>query len=169
VNPDAALPLRDIHLPDPVSWWPPAPGWWLLLVLSILLIVGLIWLVKRWRRPVLRKRAREELESIFQQYQQHGDRHRLVQQLSVAIRRVVMSYAGRSSAAGVTGAEWHQRINQLGGSAGFSEDVIYLLSRAPYQKQPQISDEQVSQLESQFRAWLSALSKGPIQKGAGHV
>ena len=27
------LPLRDIHLPEAVSWWPPAYGWWLLVVL----------------------------------------------------------------------------------------------------------------------------------------
>ena len=23
------IPLRDLHLPDAISWWPLAPGWWL--------------------------------------------------------------------------------------------------------------------------------------------
>ena len=27
--------LKDIHLPSPVSFWPPAPGWWILAVLLI--------------------------------------------------------------------------------------------------------------------------------------
>jgi hypothetical protein len=35
MNPDPLAQLRDIHLPEPVSWWPPAPGWWgLALVVS---------------------------------------------------------------------------------------------------------------------------------------
>ena len=31
------LPLRDIHLPGSVGWWPPAIGWWLL---AALVLVG---------------------------------------------------------------------------------------------------------------------------------
>ena len=27
--------LRGYHMPDPIDWWPPAPGWWLLLILTI--------------------------------------------------------------------------------------------------------------------------------------
>ena len=36
------LPLKGIHLPDPITWWPLAPGWWLLgfLVLALLILVG---------------------------------------------------------------------------------------------------------------------------------
>ena len=22
------LPLRDLHLPETIGWWPLAPGWW---------------------------------------------------------------------------------------------------------------------------------------------
>ena len=37
------LPLRDLHLPEPVGWWPPAPGWWILLLLvTTLLAYGLV-------------------------------------------------------------------------------------------------------------------------------
>ena len=34
------LQLRDIHLPAEPSWWPPAPGWWLL---AILLMARVWW------------------------------------------------------------------------------------------------------------------------------
>ena len=31
------LPLRDIELPEAISWWPLAPGWWLLLMVVLTL------------------------------------------------------------------------------------------------------------------------------------
>lgn len=32
--------LKDIHLPADISWWPLAPGWWMLLILGIALVAG---------------------------------------------------------------------------------------------------------------------------------
>ena len=60
------LPLRDIHLPDPVSWWPMAPGWWLLFFLLVLLISLSIFFLRRrqqYRRSAVYK-AKQELDRI---------------------------------------------------------------------------------------------------------
>ena len=47
------LPLRDIHLPDPIGWWPLAPGWWGVLGLVLLIISGIFW----WRRKKHRRNS----------------------------------------------------------------------------------------------------------------
>jgi len=66
MNPqDPLSQLRDIHLPETGGFWPPAPGWWVLMVLAL---IALAWVVlavirrrrrNRWRR--LAKQALDEL------------------------------------------------------------------------------------------------------------
>lgn len=54
-----ALPLRDIHPSLAPAWWPPAPGWWVVIATVALLVVALAaW---RWRRV----RRRRSLEQAF--------------------------------------------------------------------------------------------------------
>lgn len=45
----AALPLRDVQLPASPSWWPPAPGWLLLITLGVVALAVLV-AVLGWRR-----------------------------------------------------------------------------------------------------------------------
>ena len=57
LNPQAQAPnpldqLRDIHLPEPISWWPPAPGWWILAVASCALLA---WILKYLHQPLSRQ------------------------------------------------------------------------------------------------------------------
>ncbi|WP_028917230.1 DUF4381 family protein [Pseudoxanthomonas sp. J35] len=50
----ANLPLRDVHLPGSPSWWPPAPGWWLLgAAIALALLAWAGWLA--WRRARRRR------------------------------------------------------------------------------------------------------------------
>lgn len=159
MNPAQELPLRDIHLPDPVSWWPPAPGWWLLAVLMLLLIAGLYWLLKKIRQPVLKKSAREEIRYIIDAYQQHQQKLLLIQQLSMAIRRIAMSYVSRQQMAGLTGAHWYHKLNAEIGGQPLGQQAIELLLEMPYQKTPDISDEQVELLIDEVQGWVSGLDR----------
>lgn len=48
---DPLSDLRDIHLPDPGGFWPPAPGWWVLLAVGLIVIAGsILILYRRYRR-----------------------------------------------------------------------------------------------------------------------
>jgi len=60
----ANLPLHDIHLPAPIGWWPPAPGWWILAGL-LLLIPIFIWGLSRFRqRRKMQRLALQQLEKL---------------------------------------------------------------------------------------------------------
>ena len=76
--------LRDIHLPEPVSWWPPAPGWWLL-ALSVCALLGwlLTWLYRRYRANSYRREALHQL----QQLQSDSDPQEQLQALFILLKQ----------------------------------------------------------------------------------
>jgi len=101
------LPLRDLHLPDPIGWWPLAPGWWVLIVLAM---VGLGWLLlmawRTWQFNAPRRYAIQALAIVETEYLSHRDPVMLGQQLSELLRRGMLAYAPRHEVAGVTGEPW---------------------------------------------------------------
>ncbi len=59
LQPAPTLQLKDVHPGIAPDWWPPAPGWWLLLGIVLLLA---LWLGRWWLR---RQRRRRELARYF--------------------------------------------------------------------------------------------------------
>ena len=101
------LPLRDLHLPEAVGWWPLAPGWWVLVVLAAVLSG---WLAYRgWRQRqfnAARRYAMRELAQVEAEYLQHRDPVALAQRVSELLRRAMLAYAPRHEVAGLTGEDW---------------------------------------------------------------
>jgi len=154
---DVPLPLRDIHLPDPISWWPLAPGWWLLLGLIIIGAVSVWW----WRRhkaaAQVRVAALAEWQQLMADFQQQQDVNRLVCGLSILLRRVCLSYYPRETVAGLSGEAWLQYLDQthpLPQQNPFSEGDGRLLLDAPYRQQ---IDVDVLALHALCGEWLRAL------------
>ncbi|MEE8364630.1 MAG: DUF4381 domain-containing protein [Gammaproteobacteria bacterium] len=156
------LPLRDIHLPTDSLWWPPAPGWWMLLVLLIL--IGLLlpkipgWL----RRKSIRTLSLREFDRIRRTSSAgHLADRQVLQEVSVLLRRTVMSYGARGSDANLCGDRWLTRLNQISGQRCFSSDQCDLLTRGQYQPRVEID---IEALLHSCENWIESLPRK-----AGHA
>ena len=143
--------LRDIRLPDPVSWWPPAPGWWLLAVLGLVLGFELMRrLMRRLRSPS--RAARRELVGIRGKYADSGDAAQLVITLSAFVRRCVLAGFPRPEVAGLTGDAWLEFLNRTGNTQGFTNGPGEALTSAPYQATATIDAQPLLEL---VEAWVN--------------
>lgn len=101
-QPDWLAQLAPPHAPPPVGWWPLAPGWWGLLLMLAVVVLGIcLWYrrpAQRLRRIGLRELAQVECTTV-------GDAA-----LACALERLVRRYAvaryGREAVAGLSGDRW---------------------------------------------------------------
>ncbi|MDD5412201.1 MAG: DUF4381 domain-containing protein [Methylobacter sp.] len=153
------LPLKDIHLPEAIGWWPPAIGWWILAVLIPLLIVFFIWFYKSLTRKTAIKTAKKILAEIKRDTTRDNDQK--LRDLSVLIRRVAISVSPRAETAGLIGREWLAFLDGSVKGSPFSEGIGQLLADAPYRKTP-ITEPEILQLISLCEDWLKSQAKLPL-------
>lgn len=158
MNPDLSQ-LRDIHLPAPISWWPPAPGWWLLAVLVVAILFGLYFLYRRRLRNDWRRSALAELTRLRQQYQaQPTSAQIIVSELSVLLRRVAISCFPREEVAMLSGDKWLAFLDRgMGEGAAFQSEQGRLLAVAPYVADAAISAETLLGLFTLCENWIIKL------------
>lgn len=98
--------LRDIRDIDPVGWWPPGPGWWVMFALGIALTVAGVFIWNRWKsRLGWRADARRRI-LMLRKRMATQDPKKTAGELSEFLRRVAMARYGRVDCAGLTGTEW---------------------------------------------------------------
>ena len=91
--------LRDIHLPQPVGWWPLAPACWALAAALLVATLGSVLLVRwrRRRRESLRALALAELAKLEQRADASPET--LAIALTALLRRVALGRARQAGAA----------------------------------------------------------------------
>lgn len=136
------LPLRDLHLPEAIGWWPLAPGWWFLIVLAMLGLAYLLYKAFRnWRWNAARRMALRELARVKGEYQNGLDAVTLATELSELLRRTMLAYARRDEVAGLTGKRWLQWLDHGLDDAPFSSGSGQVLETLPYQNRDRIEDD----------------------------
>jgi hypothetical protein len=153
MNPD--LPLRDIHLPAPLGWWPPAPGWWLLAVIVPVALALLFWLYKRLSRKTAVKAAQQALAAL--RLDAALDERQKLAALSVLFRRTAVSLFPRAETANLTGEAWLAFLQRPLNDARFTEEGRLLID-APYRRE-EPDAEAVKALFKLYEDWLKAVAK----------
>ncbi len=147
MNPDPLAQLRDIHLPEPVSWWPPAPGWWVLAVLVVgLLGWGTYLLFHTLRKKRHRKAALNELVLL----RQNPDTRVVLERLAMLIRRVAIQSFGRQEVAGLSGRKWLEFLDRTGGTDQFCCGCGEALGENLYRSDCEVEIEPILQLAGKW-------------------
>ncbi|MBF0622598.1 MAG: DUF4381 domain-containing protein [Magnetococcales bacterium] len=157
------LPLQPIHLPDPVSWWPLAPGWWLLL--GLVCVSGLVavgWLIYRKRRRVNRL-LELELMRVEAAYAKSGSDHQLARDVLVLIRRGCLALLPSQDVAGLTDAALLDFLDQTINETRFNSLLGRQLLQAAYDPKTVISGQDILEL---MRFWCRRMRKPkPVKQG----
>lgn len=148
---DPLAELRGLHMPEPVSWWPPAPGWWLVAVIVMIALVGLSIRIRRQLRSPLRA-ARAELVQLEAQHARQPDNRQTVGALSALLRRSALAQFPNAHAASLCGQGWLEFLDRTARTDQFSRGPGVVLTSAPYQPDGHADVDALFQLT---RDWLA--------------
>ena len=160
--------LHDIHDLDAIPWWPPAPGWWV--VLGVLGLVALFFGIRYWLRysglmPGWRNDARRQLR-VLQQALRKQEPRDVVGNLSILLRRVALARGGRRQVAGLSGELWLAWLEQ-NDTTGFRwTSRGKLLLQAPYMPPATpVERKEVARLVVAARRWVDAVVPADRKRG----
>ena len=151
---DPLVALRDIHLPPPVSHWPPAPGWWLLAASLLLLMCAAAgWLWWRRRRRLWRWAA-AELAVVADRCVALEDPRPLLLALNDLLRRVALQRDEMRAMASAHGAAWQRFLME--GRGAMAGPQALLLATACYLPPSQLARLEIDRpaLVAAVRRWL---------------
>jgi len=145
---DPLARLRDIHLPEPVSWWPPAPGWWIVALVLLAALSMVIYFVSRSRRRTrYRRLALRELHDLTAT---EKDTRALLEKTSALLRRVAIQAYGRQQVAPLSGTAWLAFLDRTGKTDQFSRGAGKILGSALYQASPEADPDGIRQVAEQW-------------------
>ena len=127
--------LKDIHLPPPVSFWPPAPGWWILSVLLISsLFIGSVWFYRQHKKRKPKIEALRILRDLQILYLNSQDEVASLRSLSNLLRRTALTFYDNDSVASLQGSSWLEFLDKTGKTKEFSQGAGKILGNEVFQQ-----------------------------------
>ncbi len=167
---DPLSQLRDIHLPDPVSFWPPAPGWWILL---LCVLIGLAFLARHAFVAMIRRRRLEsvmhELDQAYVRFTKQSAFENTRNQagldflatVNVLLKRVAQVMYPDSTSSRLTGRDWLHFLDACDQGSAFSQGPGSVLADGAYKPTFNADGNALYQAAS---TWIENRYKAPPQQ-----
>ena len=148
--------LRPNHLPDPVTWWPPAPGWWLTACILLVCVVTAAFLLYRhYSRNRYRRAALKESEHIAACQESNEDSHALVSDLNRLLKRVALSAWPRETVAALHGNEWLDFLDKTSRSNDFTTGPGQVFGDTRFAPgEHTLNQSEINQLQRLVERWI---------------
>lgn len=154
--------LAPLIAPLPISWWPPAPIWWVLPPLLVLLSLLARWLWERRPQPrvqpisasddPLRLAALAELAALPRPYH-NAQAGPWLQQINVLLKRLCQSQRPQDAAHLLIGRAWLAYLDARCPAAGLTRWMV--LVDAPYKRDCRLSDQAIDELSQSVERWIA--------------
>ncbi|MDR2214021.1 MAG: DUF4381 domain-containing protein [Pseudomonadales bacterium] len=163
---DPLKDLADIHLPDPLSFWPPAPGWWLVALLALaLLAYAALRYVRAWRERQRLQAALGELDAAYQRYQDAISQRQdpsaaglsFLQDCNMLLKRVALLHY---PVAAMYGQSWLRFLDKSGKTRQFTTGAGQVLGDTLYRAS---FDGDAARLHQLCTAWIRQAYTPPAE------
>ncbi|HAH44715.1 DUF4381 domain-containing protein [Gimesia sp.] len=141
--------MHDIIVPEPISWWPWAPGWYVVLVVLLCAILYLgccYW--QHWRSNHYRRIALVELQQACS-----------IPAVSELLRRTALAVAPRSEIAAKTGSSWTEWLIDRA-PVSMPDQIRQQLSAGVYDSTE--SDCDIKELKAYAAQWIRRHHQNPL-------
>lgn len=161
---DPLAQLRGIHLPLPIETWPPAPGWWVLVLVGIIAFLAMLyWLWQNFKANAYRRDGIRQLDAIMLAYESHGDSRRYLEAYQVLLKRVALTRYDRELVASLSGEAWVAFLDQCLNSVEFSIGEGQVLIAGNYMLEPEAD---IHKLNALGRLWIRQHQDLPLTEQA---
>ena len=114
MNPQIPLSaLHPLRSPDAIGWWPPAPGWWVLLVAILVAVAVAAWVIRRrYRSNAYRRHALQQLARVQAAHRADADTSHYLAQINALLKSVALRAYPQRDIAAVHGGQWRAFLNR---------------------------------------------------------
>lgn len=151
--------LKDLHYPEAVTQLPIAPGWWLLLIVSVVsvFIAGRM-VLQSIKKNRYRRYALKQLDVIFLQYNEEQHNQQLIIEINSLLKRVALIQYPHHLCASLNSDSWISFLQasvakSVAKKAKLNQRALLPLLNV-YQAQVQISAQEKIQLQKYSKLWI---------------